>query len=162
MYTCTIETPLGVMQAAAEDAGLRGLWFLGQKYYPAGTDTWISAPDYGVFPSLRAWLEAYFARQRPPITIPLAPMGTDFQQSVWKRLQEIPYGDTLTYGTLAVFLGKASRSAQAIGGAVGHNPISILIPCHRVLGARGGLRGYAGGLERKRSLLILEGARNWI
>jgi len=154
------------MQAAAEDDALRGLWFIGQKYFPPGAETWLNAPDYPVFVFLEAWLKDYFARKNPRLTIPLSPRGTSFQQAVWKLLLEIPYGATTSYGAIAARLastnnrstGETSRSAaQAVGGAVGHNPISLLIPCHRVLGANGSLTGYAGGLEKKRALLELEG-----
>jgi methylated-DNA-[protein]-cysteine S-methyltransferase len=119
---------------------------------------WTEEPDYPVFDALRSWLKKYFARQNPDIKMPLAPRGGDFRQSVWKLLLEIPYGQTTTYGILAARLPSGSRmSSQAVGGAVGHNPISIIIPCHRVLGADGSLTGYAGGLERKQALLELEG-----
>ena len=158
MYTCNIETPLGAMRAAAEDNALRGLWFIGQKYFPPAAETWLDSPDYAVFASLKAWLDYYFSRRRPEARVPLSPLGTDFQQAVWKLLLEIPYGKTSTYGALAALLESTGKkaSAQAVGGAVGHNPISLLIPCHRVLGADGSLTGYAGGLEKKRALLELE------
>jgi len=158
MYTFIADTPLGAMQAAGEDNALRGLWFIGQKYFPLNTETWRSAPDYPVFVSLRAWLNDYFARKQPKAAIPLSPGGTKFQAAVWKLLLEIPYGKTTTYGAIATALAPAGKKApaQAVGGAVGHNPISLLIPCHRVLGADGSLTGYAGGLERKRTLLELE------
>lgn len=112
------------------------------------------------------WLDAYFAGQRPnPLVLPLCPKGTAFQQNVWKRLLQIPYGETISYGQLAaelaVQMGKQRMSAQAIGGAVGRNPISIVIPCHRVIGANGSLVGYASGLERKRWLLQHETGREW-
>jgi len=164
MYTFIADTPLGAMRAAAEDGALRGLWFIGQKYFPRGTETWIHEPDYPVFVSLRTWLKDYFAPGEPETEVPLSPEGTEFQETVWKILLEIPYGKTTSYGAIARLLesrrpvsagGKAP--AQAVGGAVGHNPISLLIPCHRVLGADGKLTGYAGGLERKRALLELEG-----
>lgn len=115
-----------------------------------------------VFAQTRRWLDRYFAGDRPAQgELPLAPEGGEFRQRVWRLLCEIPYGETTTYGALArqaaVELGRSSMSAQAVGGAVGHNPISIIIPCHRVLGADGSLTGYAGGLEAKRYLLQLEG-----
>ena len=159
IFTCVIKTPLGPIQAAAEGKALRGLWFSGQKYFPAGADGWINKPDHPVFVSLKTWLKDYFARKNPKNPIPLSPRGTDFQQEVWKLLREIPYGRTITYGSIAERLnaGGIKASAQAVGGAVGHNPISLVIPCHRVLGADGSLTGYAGGLEKKQALLELEG-----
>ena len=160
VYTTVIDTPLGKMQAAACDDALTGLWFAGQKYFPAGAESWQNKADYPPFVSLKEWLKAYFSREKPKMKIPLAPHGTDFQQAVWKLLMEIPYGKTTTYGAIAARLSSAGKraAAQAVGGAVGHNPISLIIPCHRVLGADGSLTGYAGGLEKKRALLELEGA----
>ncbi|MDR1955532.1 MAG: methylated-DNA--[protein]-cysteine S-methyltransferase [Treponema sp.] len=155
-YTCTIETPLGPMQAAAEAEALTGLWFQGQTYYPLHTDTWIDKPDYPVFGLLRRWLAGYFTGQNPPPDITLAPPGSRFRQRVWKILREIPYGATCTYGSIAKQVS-SPRAARAVGGAVGHNQISLLIPCHRVVGAADQLVGYAGGIERKRALLELEG-----
>jgi methylated-DNA-[protein]-cysteine S-methyltransferase len=170
IYTCTIDTPLGSMTAAAEDEALTGLWFAGQKYYPAGTAAWIDKPELPVFEKLRAWLEDYFEGKKPRVNFPLEPsglrinpQGTAFQKSVWEILLQIPYGKVSTYGEIAEQLahkqGVASMSAQAVGGAVGHNPISVLIPCHRVVGADGSLTGYAGGLDKKKYLLKLEGFR---
>jgi len=162
MYTCIVDTPLGPMRTAAAGNALRGLWFMGQKYFPSAPETWLDAPDYPVFVSLKVWLEDYFAGKKPKARLPLSPAGTDFQRSVWKLLREIPYGKTSTYGAIAARLASGRGSggriaAQAVGGAVGHNPISLIIPCHRVLGADGSLTGYAGGLEKKRALLELEG-----
>jgi methylated-DNA-[protein]-cysteine S-methyltransferase len=169
IYTCSINTPLGPMTAAAEDGAITGLWFAGQKYYPAKTDAWIGKPDQPVFEKLRSWLETYFEGKKPPVNFLLKPsglrinpQGTVFQKSVWEILLQIPYGKVTAYGEIAKQLarkqGIASMSAQAVGGAVGHNPISVVIPCHRVVGADGSLTGYAGGLDRKRFLLELEGA----
>ncbi len=161
-YTCTIETPLGPMTAAAGEEALTGLWFIGQKYYP-DTTGWIRRPDHPLFGALRAYLDRYFAGETPERTIPLAPHGSPFRQSVWDILLTIPHGATATYGDIARELagarGLSSMSAQAVGGAVGHNPISILIPCHRVMGSDKSLTGYAGGVERKEALLRLEGVR---
>jgi methylated-DNA-[protein]-cysteine S-methyltransferase len=160
IFTCSIDTPLGAVTAAAEDEALRGLWFAGQKYYPE-TAAWMPKPDYPVFDALRAWLAAYFAGARLQPNIRLSPRGTLFQEKVWELLREIPYGEVTTYGDIAQELvrrsGRPSASARAVGGAVGHNPVSILIPCHRVIGFGGNLTGYAGGLERKKALLQLEG-----
>ncbi|MDR1587578.1 MAG: methylated-DNA--[protein]-cysteine S-methyltransferase [Treponema sp.] len=171
IYTCTIDTPLGLMLAAAANEpapeavgrdgdALTGLWFAGQKYYPADAEHWIKKPDTALFKALRAWLAAYFAGENPAPDLPLAPRGSPFQQEVWRLLREIPYGQRTTYGDIAARIargrGLASMSAQAVGGAVGHNPLSLLIPCHRVLGSAGRLTGYAGGLDKKKALLELE------
>jgi methylated-DNA-[protein]-cysteine S-methyltransferase len=175
MYYCKIEGPLGQMIAASgscagqsEDSppGLCGLWFQGQKYFPADFSGWTSKPGYGPFPALREWLASYFAGKNPPFEkcgkayFALSPEGTAFRKSVWKELQKIPYGKTASYGEIAAKLGKKGSGwhARSVGGAVGHNPISIIIPCHRIVGADGSLTGYAGGLDRKRALLELEGA----
>jgi len=156
--TFVTETPLGKIQAAARGNALTGLWFIGQKYFPVDTDSYKNEPDYPVFVSLKNWLEDYFAKKIPKAGIPLAPDGTIFQQAVWKLLLEIPYGKTSTYGAIASRLATAGKkvSARAVGGAVGRNPISLLIPCHRVLGSDGSLTGYAGGIGKKRALLELE------
>ena len=158
IFTFLTDTPLGEIRAAAENHSLRGLWFTGQKYFPAGTAAWLDEPDYPVFVSLKNWLSGYFDRKNPKMDVLLSPRGTPFQEAVWKLLLEIPYGATSTYGAIAAELSAGGKraSAQAVGGAVGHNPISLVIPCHRVLGADGSLTGYAGGLEKKRALLELE------
>jgi methylated-DNA-[protein]-cysteine S-methyltransferase len=158
IFTFVTNTPLGRIKAAAESHSLLGLWFVDQKYFPTGVEAWLDEPDYPVFVSLKSWLEDYFARKNPEVDFPLSPRGTEFQQAVWKLLSEIPYGKTTTYGAIAARLsaGGKKASAHAVGGAVGHNPISLVIPCHRVLGADGSLTGYAGGLEKKRALLELE------
>lgn len=166
IYTCTIDTPLGAMTAAAEGEALTGLWFVGQKYYPRQAGQWVTEPDHPVFQALRHWLARYFSGQNggrdSGADIVLAPHGTPFQKAVWDILLKIPSGQVTTYGQIAgqiaLSRGLLSMSAQAVGGAVGHNPISILIPCHRVVGADKALTGYAGGLERKEYLLHLEGA----
>ena len=158
IFTAVIDTPLGKMQAAARENAIIGLWFIGQKYFPSEIETWIPHGDYPVFVTLRAWIKEYFEGKKPQIAFLLSPSGTDFQQSVWKLLMKIPYGKTCTYGEIAAkLLAKGKKApAQAVGGAVGHNPISLLIPCHRVLGANGSLTGYAGGLDKKQALLELE------
>lgn len=157
-YFTTQSTPLGPILLSGDGDHLTGLWLEGQKYYPAARiQTGKFQNDLPIFRQTADWLEAYFAGERPPMdTVPLAPQGTEFQKLVWAKLREIPYGETVTYGQLARELG--CMSSQAVGGAVGRNPISILIPCHRVVGADGSLTGYAGGLEKKRWLLIHEGA----
>lgn len=160
IYTCTIDTPLGAMVASVEDEALTGLWFTGQKYYPARTDQWTFAPDHPVFTELRRYLAHYFSGKDPAADIRLAPSGSPFQKRVWDLLLRIPRGQVATYGQIARCIartdGLVSMSAQAVGGAVGHNPISILIPCHRVVGSNGSLTGYAGGLDRKAALLRIE------
>lgn len=160
VYKCKIDTPLGAMLAAAKNEALTGLWFIGQKYFPSKTKTWVSEPDYAVFQTLRAWLADYFAGKNNKPEVPIGPPGTLFQRAVWDILLTIPFGQTTTYGEIAGKIAAArglpSMSAQAVGGAVGHNPISILIPCHRVIGSNGSLTGYAGGVKRKEALLRLE------
>ena len=154
------DSPLGPLTLASDGVALIGLWLDGQKYYGAGLSPAPTAGALPVFDAACRWLDAYFAGQNPPRLPPLAPRGTPFRQAVWRLLLAIPYGDTTSYGALAQRLSAAQGghpvSARAVGGAVGHNPISILIPCHRVLGADGSLTGYAGGLEAKRALLELE------
>ena len=156
-YTCTYASPLGEIVLASDGAALTGLWFAGQKYFPADASLFQPVDMGGSEPLAQAvqWLDAYFAGRDPGFTPPLRPAGTPFRQQVWNALLEIPYGQTTTYGALARRLSVAS--AQAVGGAVGHNPISLIIPCHRVVGSSGSLTGYAGGIERKEALLRLEG-----
>lgn len=153
----TLQTPLGAMVATCKGDSLTGLWFVGQRYFPGNLpqETDETMP---VFVQTQAWLDGYFTGQSLPPLPKLAPQGTAFQQAVWAQLTMIPCGETTTYGTIGTALGKP-KAGQAIGGAVGHNPISILIPCHRVVGAGGSLTGYAGGLERKVALLELEGIK---
>jgi methylated-DNA-[protein]-cysteine S-methyltransferase len=160
IYTSNYHSPLGEMLMAAQEETIVGLWFVNQKYFPREAVNWETCPDYPMLTKLHVWLDAYFNGDKPEISFALAPAGSDFRQRVWRILQEIPYGQTTTYGEISkqIFVdsGKARVSAQAVGGAVGHNPISILIPCHRVVGANGSLTGYAGGLDKKQSLLELE------
>ena len=155
-------SPLGRITLASDGQALTGLWFDGQKYFGAGLGADPSHQDLPVFQEAKAWLDRYFAGQDPGALPPLNPSGTPFRKLVWELLCQIPYGHTVTYGQLAAQIdqrqGVASMSSQAVGGAVGHNPISILIPCHRVVGASGSLTGYAGGVEKKLALLRLEGA----
>jgi methylated-DNA-[protein]-cysteine S-methyltransferase len=157
---CTIQTPLGEMIAMVEYDHLCGLWFAGQKYAPEDAEGWVENPENPLLSNLSGQLDAYFTGQLPAFDLPLAPRGTPFQMAVWDLLRTIPLGTTTTYGTLARQLAGLREgripSAQAVGGAVGHNPISIIIPCHRVIGADGSLTGYAGGLDRKTALLALE------
>lgn len=160
LFSTTYDSPLGRIVLASDGEALTGLWFAGQKYFP--TAPMERRDGLSVLNAARLWLDAYFAGAHPDAgALPLAPAGSDFRLLVWRLLLKIPYGQTTTYGALAEqaaqALGLTSMSAQAVGGAVGHNPISIVIPCHRVLGADGSLTGYAGGVEKKRWLLAHEG-----
>lgn len=160
-YWANVTSPLGPVNLASDGEALIGLWLEGQKYFAAGLeDTIEPCPELPVLRQTAAWLDAYFAKQDLPPLPPLAPRGSAFRQRVWNLLLEIPFGETATYGALSEKLKAAGSSAspQAVGGAVGHNPISILIPCHRVVGSDGSLTGYAGGVDKKRFLLELEGA----
>ncbi len=163
MYGTTLDSPLGPIPIASDGERLAGLWLAGQKYFAATVrEPLEERPDLPIFSRVRAWLNAYFAGKRPAIAeLPLAPAGSDFRKAVWDILCAIPYGHCTTYGTIArqmaLRLGKTRMSAQAIGNAVGHNPISVIIPCHRVVGANGNLTGYAGGLDKKVWLLSREG-----
>lgn len=154
MYITTLPSPVGQLTLASDGEGLTGLWLENQKYFAAGLAPHPEeASNLPLFQQAAAWLDHYFAGQIPVNHLPIIPKGTAFQQAVWNRLLEIPYGQTITYGELAASLGTSPRAA---GNAVGRNPISILIPCHRVMGADGSLTGYAGGVEKKRFLLELE------
>ena len=159
-YTSTYCSPLGELLLACDDAGLTGLWFQGGKYCALGLDPKHEEREAPVFAETRRWLDCYFSGREPGFTPPLHMAGTPFQRSVWALLQQIPYGRTTTYKALADRLAaeRGRMSAQAVGGAVGRNPISIILPCHRVVGVDGGLTGYAGGVDRKARLLQLEGA----
>ncbi|HEY0825243.1 MAG TPA: methylated-DNA--[protein]-cysteine S-methyltransferase [Ramlibacter sp.] len=151
------QSPLGEMLVATTDRGLAGLWFVGQKHMP-DTRGWREDAAHPVLREAVAQLDAYFAGRRTGFALPLdLQSGTPFQQDVWRALLAIPPGGTTSYAQLARQMGKP-RAARAIGAAVGRNPVSIVVPCHRVLGTGGSLTGYAGGLERKTALLQLEGA----
>ncbi len=150
-YTAHYVSPLGDILLAADDLGLTGLWFVGQKHFPAFSHQ--EDTDLPIFDRARQWLDIYFSGKQPDFMPPVHLIGTDFQVSVWQALSAIPYGKTVTYGQIAK---KLYSGAQAVGSAVGRNPISILIPCHRVVGSNGSLTGYAGGLDRKMALLALE------
>ena len=162
-YTSRYRSPLGEMLLAADETGVTGLWFAGQKYFARHLDKEHAEKEIPLFATVKQWLDVYFAGQEPDFTVPLHFTGTAFQNEVWGILCAIPYGRTTTYGEIAKQLaarrGLPHMSARAVGGAVGHNPISILVPCHRVVGLGGSLTGYAGGLERKRCLLALEQGR---
>lgn len=162
-YVNRYQSPLGGILLAAEEAGLTGLWFEGQKYFARSLEGEWEERELPVFAGAKRWLDVYFSGREPNFQLPLHFGGTDFQNEVWKTLCTIPYGQTVTYGAIAERLaakrGISRTSARAVGGAVGHNRISILVPCHRVIGSDGTLTGYAGGLERKAALLKLEGAK---
>ena len=150
-------SPLGPILLAADETGLTGLWFEAQKYFPSFSGVEYQEKETPVLTETVRWLDVYFSGKDPGFLPPLHPQGSPFRQTVWDILLTIPRGQTMTYGEIARRLGV--RSAQAVGGAGGHNPISILIPCHRVVGSDGSLTGYAGGFDRKTRLLQLEGAR---
>ena len=161
-YINHYHSPLGTILLAADDTGLTGLWFEGQKYFAQGLDKETEEKEFSVFQTARRWLDVYFSGQKPDFQVPLHFQGTAFQKEVWEILLSIPYGETTTYGAIAKQLaakrGLPHLSAQAVGSAVGHNKISIIVPCHRVIGADGSLTGYAGGIWRKEKLLALEQA----
>jgi methylated-DNA-[protein]-cysteine S-methyltransferase len=151
------ESPLGPMIIAASDRGLAGVWFEGQRHLP-DSSAWPDEPQHPVLQRAVAQLEQYFGGSRTSFDLPLDLQGgTAFQRSVWQALQSIPRGGTTSYQALSRRIGQPS-AVRAVGAAVGRNPLSIVLPCHRVLGADGSLTGYAGGLERKSALLQLEGA----
>lgn len=163
LYSTTYSSPVGEITLAASESALKGAWIAGQKYH-GGTigKTLTPKGDLPLFAQVSEWLDEYFAGQNPAISrIPLAAEGSEFRKAVWEILCEIPYGALTTYGEIAKQMaartGRASMSAQAVGGAVGHNPISIIVPCHRVVGAQGSLTGYAGGIGVKVQLLEHEG-----
>ena len=157
MFTLYTPTPLGKMLLLANAGALLGAWFSGQKYYPEHCAAWEQSPSHPVLRAAADQLAAYFSGKRRIFDIPLEPRGTEFQRSVWKNLLDIPYGGTCSYSELAFRAGAAA--ARPVGAAVGKNPISVIIPCHRVIGKNGGLTGYAGGLDRKARLLALETTR---
>ena len=161
-YIQHYDAPLGRILLAADEVGLTGLWFDGAKYFADGLPAEHTERETPVLSEARRWLDLYFAGREPGFLPPLHPIGSAFRQAVWTVLLQIPYGHTTTYGEIARHLagtaGLSRMSAQAVGGAVGHNEISIIIPCHRVVGTSGSLTGYAGGIERKVKLLELERA----
>lgn len=154
-YTCSVSTPLGAVTLASDGEALTGLWFDGQRHYAEGLSGEREEKPLPVFRETERWLGEYFSGREPDFTPPLRLRGTPFQRAVWEQLRTIPYGETLSYGELA---RRLDSSARAVGGAVGRNPVSLLVPCHRVIGADGSLTGYAAGLERKTALLRLEQA----
>ncbi len=159
-YSSHYSSPLGNMIMTSDGTALTGLWFEGQKYSGSGHEIASADETLTVFRDTARWLDTYFNGREPDFTPPLDANGTDFRREVWNILLTIPYGHTMTYGEIAGIMarkkGISRMSAQAVGGAVGHNPISIIIPCHRVMGLGGNLTGYGGGIQRKVKLLELE------
>ena len=153
VYTCRYESPLGGILLAADEIGLTGLWFDGEKYFADHLPPEHTARETPILTEAKHWLDIYFKGREPDFMPPLHPIGSTFRQDVWEILLQIPYGQTTTYGEIARQLaskkGLARMSAQAVGGAVGHNEISIIIPCHRVVGTNGSLTGYAGGSHKR-------------
>ena len=160
-YTHHYESPLGGITLSSDGESLTGLWFDGQKYFASALSPAHTEKPLPVFDQAEQWLNTYFSGKKPDFTPPLAFRTTAFRKAVWQILLTIPYGKTATYGEIAdqtARMGLFRTSARAVGGAVGHNAISLIIPCHRVVGADGSLTGYAGGTERKLRLLALEKA----
>ena len=158
-YICKLKTKIGDITLASDGQNLTGLWLDGQKYYASTLSDEIFEKDLPIFKDTIKWLDCYFEGKEPTIKLSLNPSGSDFRKEVWNILCEIPYGEVITYGDIARKLEKKFGkrvSAQAVGGAVSHNPISIIIPCHRVVGFNGSLTGYAGGIDKKIRLLELE------
>ena len=159
IYVTSYDSPVGKILLASKDNQLIGLWIEGQKYYLGNVKEDIQEKDDEIiFTKTKKWLDKYFRGEKPQIIeLDLAPSGSEFAKNVWKILCEIPYGEVTTYGKIAKKIAnkmhKDKMSAQAVGGAVGHNPISIIIPCHRVVGTKGNLTGYAGGIDKKIKLL---------
>ena len=153
-YSTDYTSPIGKMMIASDGEAICGAWFYGQKHFPS-TD-FIVNDDLAIFNKATGWLDDYFKGKNPQVDFKIKAHGSQFRQKVWKILSEIPYGETMTYGEIASRISP-TMSPQAVGGAVGHNPISIMVPCHRVLGSNGKLTGYAGGIDRKIALLRMEG-----
>ena len=159
-YISHYNSPLGGITLASDGEALTGLWFDGQKFFGDTLQPQSREADLPVFQETRRWLDIYFSGRGPGFSPKLCLRGTPFRKAVWEILLTIPFGKTMTYGEIAARIaarmGLGSMSAQAVGGAVGNNPISLIIPCHRVLGAGGSLTGYAGGLDKKIRLLQME------
>lgn len=164
IYSTRYSSPIGSILLASNGESLVALWLEGQKYFgDTVNEEMVEKSDLPIFSDAKDWLDRYFDGQRPAISeLSIAPNGGTFRKAVWDILCEIPYGEYITYGEIAKIvanrMNKERMSSQAVGGAVGHNPISIIIPCHRVVGKNGSLTGYAGGLDKKIKLLELEGA----
>lgn len=162
VYTCKYESPIGNMLLASDEIGLTGLWFEGQKHFASTLTGEHIQRVTDVHRITRQWLDIYFSREEPQFTPPLNPQGTSFRENIWEILLSVPYGQTVTYGEIADAYAREKQidkmSARTIGGAVGHNPILLIIPCHRVVGRDRKLTGYAGGIKKKTYLLNLESA----
>lgn len=160
LYYKKTASPLGEITLRSDGEALTGLWFADDKHYGAKDIAGAAMADLDVFMQAEAWLAEYFAGREPKVSVPLKLQGSEFQMQVWRLLLDIPYGRLVTYGDIAKKIaaqkGVARMSAQAVGGAVGHNPLCIIVPCHRVVGANGSLTGYGGGMWRKVRLLELE------
>ena len=159
-YTWHYDSPLGGITLASDGEALIGLWFEGQKYFAATLDEEHEEKSLPVFEETCRWLDIYFSGMAPGFTPLIRMRGSSFREQIWKILLTIPFGHTMTYGEIAAMIareiGQKQMSAQAVGGAVGHNPISLIIPCHRAVGASGSLTGYAGGIDKKTRLLQME------
>ena len=165
MYYCTYESKIGLLYLISDGESLIGCYLEGQKYFPNNIDNYYLNEELSILVKSKDWLEKYFNGENPSIDeITLNYIGTEFRKTVWEILKDISYGELVTYKHLAEIIAKAkglnTMSAQAVGGAVGHNPLLIFIPCHRVIGVDGSLTGYAAGLENKRFLLNLESDNN--
>ena len=155
MYTYDYcDTPLGRMLLVANEKGLCGLHFVGQKYFPEKGKDWTH--DKKVLEKAKREVTEYFAGKRKSFAIPLAPEGTPFQRAIWREIAKVPFGETITYAELARRAG-FPNCARAAGAATGRNPVGVIVPCHRIVGTNGSLTGYAGGLDKKKALLALEG-----
>lgn len=160
LYYKKVASPLGEITLRSDGEALTGLWFADDKHYGAKDIAGAALADLDIFAQAEAWLAEYFAGRKPKVSVPLKLQGSEFQMQVWRLLQDIPYGRLVTYGDIAKKIaaqkGVVRMSAQAVGSAVGHNPLCIIVPCHRVVGANGSLTGYGGGMWRKVRLLELE------
>lgn len=158
-YLSTYQSPIGEISIASDGENIIGLWIKDQKYFASTLKKEVKEKELEVFKLAKRWLDSYFSGEEPKVELPLKLEGSEFRQSVWKILCKIPYGKVITYGDIAKQIKKETgknMSGQAVGGAVGHNPISIIIPCHRVVGSNGSLTGYAGGIDKKIYLLKSE------
>lgn len=158
LYQCHALSPLGDVLLAASEHGLAGVWFVHRQEHLPDSRAWITHHTHAILQTASRQLTEYFEGQRQSFALPLSPAwGTPFQRAVWQALRDIPYGHTRTYGEIARSIGNP-KAVRAVGAAIGQNPHSIIVPCHRVLGANGSLTGFAGGLDRKKHLLALEAA----
>ncbi|MDR0768638.1 MAG: methylated-DNA--[protein]-cysteine S-methyltransferase [Dysgonamonadaceae bacterium] len=164
-YINKIKSPVGILTVSSDGQNISGLWIEGQKYFAKTLGKDVLEQDLPLFKTVRQWLDIYFSGKEPDFMPPLMPKGSPFQKTIWNYLCKIPYGQTTSYGELAKQFELENEgkpmSARAIGAAVGHNSVSIIIPCHRIIGKNGDLTGYAGGIDIKIKLLQLEGFRHW-